>query len=238
MQRVAFDTETVSPSVPIEEYPDFEDPTDFEFQSAAIAIEDDGDHVETHHLTRDGWGPEPELALIREILDTFEDLSPGKILTYNGDRFDFWLLQERARLAGQSVDDLDTYTRAQSIANRLSHHDLKHPAWARWGNYTTLEETLVKAGVFDTKRELQAAQTRLSEFDHGYDYEAWSWKDPTDGDIHLLDSTDVAYLGEEALDGRGEGRDDPTFNALEAMLDDYVRGDVAHLFALANTLDD
>lgn len=234
MIRAAFDIETVSPDVPVDEYPDFEDPTDFEFQSAAIAVEEDGEHVTTHHLTRDAWGAEHELALIERIVDQLESTSPEATFTFNGEDFDFWLLKERARLCGEKTGNMSMHERVQGIEKAVGHDDLQPPAWARWGRYTTLEESLVNADVFDSEAELLESQTLLTEFEHGYEHREWDWKDSWDDDVDVLDSTDVAYLGEDYLDGLEDGRDDEEFQELVKMLDHYARNDVDHLFRLAD----
>lgn len=234
MTRTAFDIETVSPDVGPEEYPSFDDPTDFQLQSCGVAIEEDGEVVSRSHVTRDGWGAKAELEVIDELVDLLVGAHPDTTFTYNGERFDCWLLRERARIRGQETGDMSTFERVQAIEERVNHEDLKHDVWNRWGNYTTLEEAMMNAGLFDSQEEWQASQTLLSDFEHGFDYQSWSWKDSHADDVHVLESTDVAFLGEHYLDGIDEDRDDEGFIQLEEMLDHYVRNDVDHLFRLAD----
>lgn len=231
MIRAAFDIETVSPMVPNDERPEFGNPHHFELQSAGIAIEEDGEVEDVHHLTRDGWGDAAELVLIEEIMDVLEGVNPDVTYTYNGTEFDFFLMTERSRICSS-----DNYTRAiqrmQDFESVVGHEDLKEDAWAAFGNYTSLEEALLAADVFDDEDELP--QTLLTEFDHGIDHTSWSWKDPFSDDVDVLGSTDVAVVGEHYLDGLEDGRDDQEFHALQEMLDHYVRNDVEHLFDLAD----
>jgi len=232
MIRAAFDIETVSPMVPDDERPEFGNPHHFELQSAGIAIEEDGEVETVRHLTRDGWGAEHELALIEDIMDTLETVSPDVTYTFNGEDFDLFLLSERARISANSADAQNPYARRDDFESVVGHEDLQPDAWAAFGNYTTLEEALIGAGVFDDEDDLPT--THITDFDHGIDHTAWSWKNPASDDINVLESGDVAVIGEHYLDGLEDGRDDEQFQQLQEMLDHYVRNDVAHLFDLAD----
>ncbi|MFC7229936.1 hypothetical protein N0B31_21235 [Salinirubellus salinus] len=55
---LAFDLETVSPDVPADEYPDFDDPGDFELLAAAVAVQRPG--------TRPSETPDEATVLFRE----------------------------------------------------------------------------------------------------------------------------------------------------------------------------
>lgn len=232
MIRAAFDIETVSPMVPDTERPEFGNPRHFELQSAGIAIEEGGEVETVRHLTRDGWGAQHELELIEDIMDTLETLAPDVTYTYNGEDFDLFLLSERARISADRTDSQNPYTQREDFERVVGHEDLKHDVWAAFGNYTTLEDALIRAGVFEDEDALP--KTLINDFDHGIDHTAWSWKDPASDDVDVLESGDVAVIGEHYLDGLEDGRDDEQFQQLQAMLDHYVRNDVEYLFDLAD----
>lgn len=231
MIRAAFDIETVSPGV---DEPEFVNPDHFHLQSAGIAVEEDGEIVDKYHLTRDGWGAEHELAVIKDIAEHLLQSAPDATYTYNGERFDFHLLEERARIRGEEIGDLRVHELVEGIESKIGHDDLIFDAWDAFEGYPSLEASLVQAGVFEDEEELRGAQTLLTDYDHGFDHESWSWKDPDDDAVHVLDGEDVGYLGEHYLDGLEHGRNDEEFQELVAMLDNYVRGDVDHLFDLAD----
>jgi hypothetical protein len=232
MIRAAFDIETVSPMIPDDERPEFGNPRHFELQSAGIAIEEDGEVTDVQHLTRDGWGDEHELALIEDIIDTLEAANPDVTYTYNGSDFDLFLMDERSRLCAGGTNYLGPYKRMEDFESQIAHEDLKEDAWSAFGNYTTLEEALIASGVFEDENELP--QTLIPEFDHGIDHTTWAWKNPDSDDVDVLESGDVAVIGEHYLDGLEDGRDDEQFQQLQEMLDHYVRNDVEYLFDLAD----
>ena len=234
MIRAAFDIGTVSPDVPNTEKPEFGNPHHFEFRSGGIAIEENGEIVEKRHIRRDGWGAQHELAVIDDIAGCLLETNPEVTFTFNGERFDFFLMKERARICGEKLGDLETYERVQDIEATIGHEDLQPDVWARWGEYTRLEEAMVSAGIFDDEAAWRESQTTITDYEHGFDYQDWAWKKSWHDHPEILDGKDVGALGEEYLNGLEEGRDDEEFRELEAMLNHYVRNDVDHLFDLAD----
>ncbi|MFC7070511.1 ribonuclease H-like domain-containing protein [Halobaculum lipolyticum] len=219
VQRAAFDIETVSPTVPDDEYPDFTDSRDFELSGAAIAYEyTDGSREEMVEW-REGWGPKREVELIETLLDRLEPAET--VVTYNGERFDFTHLEGRARIAGAEVGKR-AHEPVQAYLDGIKHIDLKPDAWEAYGDYTSLEDTLTAVGI-------DPIETVPGEFSHGIPRSEWS-KKPTE----TVESGDLAVLGEIYLDAVEGKRDDISLSALEEMLSHYARADVELLFDLAD----
>lgn len=221
--RVAFDIETVSPTVPADQYPEFNNPNHFEVQAGAIAIEENGEHVETVTHFRDGWGPNAEIDLIESLTEELLAASPDVTYTVNGEGFDFWLLRERAQILGDELDDIDLDETLSGIESEIAHEDLQPEIWSQWGKYTTLEEALDEAGI-------NVEETTIGEFDLPVSPDEWR---PQRGPPHV-ESSDVAILGETYLSAVDEGSLDEQTRELERMLDHYVRADVEKLFHLAD----
>lgn len=217
--RAAFDIETVSPDVPEDQYPDFTDSHDFELSGAGIAYEYADGSRETVVEWRNGWGPQAEIDLIETLLDR---LRPAEtVITYNGDRFDLLHLEGRARIASATVGER-TQEPVQSYIEGAEHIDLKPEAWAAYGNYTSLEDTLEQVG-------LDPVETLPSNFDHKIPRSEWN-KNPSEA----VTSADLAVLGEIYLDSVDGERDDIRVTVLEEMLTHYVQADVELLFELAD----
>ena len=245
--RAAFDIETVSPQLSLDERPEFEDSRQFELLGCAVAYDyPDGGRESVVHW-RDGWGPDAELDLIETVLDTLADAD--RMFTYNGTGFDTIHLTGRARIAGANADRREPLERAERFLDRVDHVDLQPPANDAFGSYTSLEEALSAVGI-------DPAETDPTAFDHGVGPAGWATGTETP-----VQSKDVARLGEVYLDtapaGDGSASGDAVgrsytetahrdrqfpdgthegvdHEALEAMLTHYARGDVADLFDLAD----
>ena len=230
MIRAAFDIETVSPTVPHDEYPPFDDPTAFEVQSGGIAVERDGEIVDRKHITRDGWGAQAEVDVIAKLAQALLEAEADVTYTYNGVDFDFWLLRERARLRADETGERSLCGFLRGLEDAVGHEDIMQ-AMNDADLYMSLEEAKDHFEIFVDEDERDASKVDVTAYDHGYDPAEWTWRDdPADP----LDGGDVAVLGEDYLDGVDAGRDDAEFEQLVAMFDDYVRGDVDHLFRLAD----
>jgi len=219
IERAAFDIETVSPDIPEDQYPDFTDSHDFELSGAGIAYEYADGSRETVVEWRNGWGPQAELKLIETLLDRLRPA--GTVITYNGERFDFAHLEGRTRIVGATVGER-THEPVQSYLEGAEHVDLKPEAWAAYGDYTSLEETLEQAG-------LDPVETLPSNFNHKILRSEWV-KNPSEA----ITSTDLALLGEIYLDIVDGERNDIPLTILEEMLTHYVQADVELLFELAD----
>jgi len=217
--RAAFDIETVSPDVPDDQYPDFTDSHDFELSGAGIAYEYADGSRETIVEWRNGWGPRAELDLIETLLDRLKPA--GTVITYNGERFDLAHLEGRARIAGATVGKR-AHEPVQSYLEGIEHIDLKPEAWAAYGDYTSLEDTLEQVG-------LNPVETLPNNFEHKIPRSEWKKKSS-----EPITSSDLALLGEIYLDSVDARRDDIPVTVLEEMLTHYVQADVELLFELAD----
>lgn len=226
--RLALDIETISPGVPYDEYPNFEDSHDFELLATALAYESPDDEygqgvtkVPRGVLFRRGVDPASEIEHIQQVAEAIEAIDPSTIITYNGERFDLNHLVGRAEIAGEQIGREDVVKEMQTALDR-PHIDLKPDAWNRFGNYTSLEDVI-------DRYDLPMHRTSLSEFAHGHDLAYRGNDEPshvTGGDIPELG---MAYLRQLAV---GDGGID--IDEMEQMLRHYAEGDVENLFAIAN----
>jgi len=243
--RAAFDIETVSPQLSLDERPEFEDSRQFEMLGGAVAYDDPDGRRESVVHWRDGWGPDAELDLIETLIDALADAD--RMVTYNGTGFDTIHLTGRARIAGANAGRREPLDRAERLLARIDHVDLQPPANDAFGSYTSLEEALTAVGI-------DPAETDPTAFDHGVGPAGWATGPETP-----VQSKDVARLGEVYLDVVSAGDEESAATgrsytetahrdrqfpdrthdgvdreALEAMLTHYARADVADLFDLAD----
>jgi hypothetical protein len=219
----ALDVETYSPTVPDDEYPDFEDPGDFSMLATALAFQGEGTGPEmgadrSTVLLRDDDSAAAEVEHGREVCDVLSGFDPEVLVTFNGERFDCAVLPGRMdRSGGATVG-----TELRALFEGCTHLDLKHEAWERYGRYTSLE-------AFCREEGLPVRETR---------WEAYDLPDPVVGHVveraerPYVTARDVARLGGVYLPARSQGVEWPT---VEALLTDYALGDLDHLFTLAGS---
>jgi hypothetical protein len=219
---LAFDLETVSPDVPAGEYPDFDDPGDFELLAAAVAVQEVGTRPadspdEATVLFREGASPEAEAAFGARLVDALAGADPDTLVTFNGERFDLPVTAGRLERSGAA----DAATALDALLESIDHLDLKHSAWSAYGNYTSLEELCAH-------QELPVARTHWA--DYAFDVEGMEPVLDRARESYVT-SADVAAAGEVYLATLDAGADAST---LEAALTDYALADVDHLFTLAD----
>lgn len=222
--RLALDIETISPDVPYDEYPDFDDPTDFELLATALVYEPPGgglDDLIQVLLWRDGVDADSEALHAHEVAQAIISAEPQQIITYNGDRFDRKLLLARAKRAGQTIGDSTAFATMGEALDR-DHLDLKPAAWEQYGEYTTLEQVAEKQG-------LEVRETKINHYNHGHDLGYRSSTDPP-----YLQSGDIPELGEALLRTQAGLEETVNLKPLRDMLRDYALGDIEHLLALAD----
>jgi hypothetical protein len=223
--QLAFDIETISPDVPPGRRPDFGDSSQFELLAGTVAYQarPSGD-IETVVQFRDGRGPAAELTLIEQLLDLLTDSETARVLTYNGDAFDFPHLLGRAQLAAADLGTRETVpARVDTVLETIESDDLIHDAWDAFGEYTALEDACRHA-------EVEIPNTNWTDYDHGLD--PADWRPPADqGTPHVV-SADVPQLGERYLDRIDAGlTGTQQFHQLEAILTEYAVTDFEPLFS-------
>ena len=229
MSRFAFDIETVSPDVPHDQRPDFDDSSDFEFLISAVGYQPEpGDPVETELFFRDGWGPEAEAEVIDRTLDWFEARDGDTLLTYNGERFDLVHLRGRAEIASKEAVGYDALEdRIETFLANIEHDDVRHDARRAYGGYPSLE------GVCK-KNDVDVVETPLDEYELSEERLNETRSSKSWGKNHLV-SEDVPVLGEEYLSAVDAGETETeTFENVRSALDHYARGDIRPLFRLAD----
>lgn len=229
MGRAAFDIETVSPDVPHDEYPDFEDPDDFEFLISAVGYQPaPGDEIETELFFRDGWGPAAELDVIEATLDWLDARDVETLFTYNGSGFDLIHFEGRAERASAALGRRDGVAdRVRTFLDGVAHDDLRDDAVDVYGGYPSLEDVCFK-------NDIDVAKTLLSDYDiseqplnETRSSKAWGKPD--------LQNEDVPVLGEAFLDLVDDGgADSEAYETLREAFAHYARGDIRPLFHLAD----
>ena len=223
--RLALDIETISPTLGDNEYPDFDDPEDFELLATALTYEppDSADkNANQMVLWREGTDPTSEVAHLRDVVEVLQATVPSEIVTYNGDRFDFKILKSRAEIAGSNVSSSPVAIQMRRVLNQCNHLDLKYSAWEKYGDYTSLEDVLAK-------QDLPVRETRLTEYNHGHDLSYRSDSDPS-----YICGSDIPVIGEDYLRTVSHGEDLVREKETKAMLEDYALGDIEHLLTLAD----
>lgn len=222
--RLALDIETISPNLSYSDYPDFDDPNDFEFLATAMCYEppEQEDGVAETILWRDGLDTQSELDHARDVAEVIGSLEPSDLVTYNGNRFDLWLLLTRAKQGGKQVGDLDVFKRLQVAFDSPNRIDLKHSAWEVYGEYTTLEDTIESQG-------LTVRRTLFDDYDHGH---SLAYRPPTEPPY--IEGSDVPEIGEAMLRTSAGQEESVNVEETRAMLTDYALGDIEHLLALAD----
>jgi len=221
--RLALDIETISPDLSYSDYPDFEDPNDFEFLATALGYEPPGeDDIADTILWRDGLDTQSELDHARDVAEVILSLEPSDLVTYNGDRFDLWLLLARAKQGGEQIGDLDVFKHLQTAINSPNRIDLKPSAWEVYGEYTTLEDVIENQG-------LTVRRTLFDDYDHGHPL---SYRPPTKPPY--IEGADVPEIGEAMLKTSAGQEESINVEEMREMLTDYALGDIEHLLALAD----
>lgn len=222
--RLALDIETISPSLSYSDYPDFDNPNHFEFLATAMCYEppEQENGVAEAILWRDGLDTQSELNHARDVAGIIASLEPSDLVTYNGDRFDLWLLLTRAKQGGKQVGDLDVFKRLQAALDSPNRIDLKHSAWEVYGEYTTLEDTI-------ENQDLSVRRTLFDDYDHGH---SLSYRPATEPPY--IEGTDVPEIGEALLKTSAGQEESVNVEETRAMLTDYALGDIEHLLDLAD----
>ena len=218
---VALDLETVSPALAAGERPDFDDPGDFELLAVAMAVQRPGTGPETEPdestvVFREDPSADAERALGTQLLDRLEALAPDVLVTFNGERFDLPVATGRLRRRGED----EAADRLASLFDDIEHLDLKHSAWAAYGEYTSLTTLIDEQGLPVPRTAWADFPVELPGF---ADIEAQA-KGP------YIGGADIAAVGELYLESRTAGHD---VDRLEAMLREYAAGDVDRLCQLA-----
>ena len=227
--RFAFDIETVSPGVAADEYPDFEDSSQFEFLASCVAYREPPDaEPETAVFFRDEWGPAAEFDVIERTLAWFESRDSNAVITYNGDRFDLLHLRGRAVLASETLGARSGLVdRVDAFVESTESIDLQPEAWDAWGEYTSLEAACKAAGVGTSRTRLDAYDLSAINLDEQ--------RRARDVGTENVLGADVPILGERFLDLADAGATDTlSFRELRRLLEHYALNDVRPLFELAD----
>lgn len=221
MARLALDIETISPDVPHDEHPDFQDSTQFEMLAVGLGIEHDDGEVDLEVLFREDDSKAAEIALLEETIDWLEANAPETVVTYNGDEFDLLHLVGRSKI--QTSNQSDIVLRYSDWVRSIDHIDLKPPAWKAWGEYTSFENACANVGV-------DVPPTLVDEYDLGVDLQTRS---PYCSSGPTFENGDVPILGEEYLVGQRENTD-LNCDEAERLLREYTESDLWPLFKLAD----
>lgn len=226
---LALDIETVSPTVPADSYPDFDDSTDFELLAVGLGYQakSGAPAEDVTVLFRDGWSADAELSLIDEVIEWCTGRDADSLLTYNGGAFDMVHLSGRARLAGEQAGSTSTLAAFESLADEIEHDDLKPAAWDAWGQYTTLEECC-------RNQRIDVVETPWDEYEHGL--EPSTWRRPADRGKTEVTGADIPQFGERYLNLCDAEADDSTaYHEISELIEHYTCADIEPLFELADS---
>jgi len=229
-RRLALDIETISPELTADADPDWEDPTDFEL--AAIGFAYDGPEAggrlpRTQVLLRRAPGSNSEFDLLSRIRTELWSYAPDEIVTFGGDFFDIPMLKQRPNLAVDRSDSDALTTDITSVIERADSVDLSDPAAEAYEYGVTLEDLI-------RKEDLEIRHTKFNEYDHDLDLDSIR---PRDAEAAYLDSSDIPGIMETWLHARSDTDDSIgpcNVAATEAMIRDYIIGDIEHLLTLAD----
>ena len=188
--RLALDIETISPTLGPDEYPDFDDPADFELLATALAYEppsSENEDTKEVVLWREGTDATSEVSHLRSLVEVIQATVPSEIVTYNGDRFDLKILKGRAEIAASNIGATAVPVQMKRVLNQCNHLDLKYSAWETYGDYTSLEDVMANQG-------LPVRRTRLVDYNHGHNLSYRSDDDPP-----YIFSGDIPEIGEDYL---------------------------------------
>lgn len=103
---LAFDIETVNADRPPGVDFDFQNPDHLEMFCICVAHRPSpGDEIEHEILFREATGPAAELDVIEAAVEWMDTKPPERVLTFNGDGFDFIHLEGRAHNAADALGD-------------------------------------------------------------------------------------------------------------------------------------
>lgn len=221
MGRFAFDIEMLTQTDGKPD--DFSDPENFELLAIGWGY-DAGEEIETGVILREGWSVDDELAVLDEFLDVVEDRDVSRVLTYNGERFDYPQIIGRARLGAENgavqngIED-----RVQRFMDEYEHDDLKHDVWDAFGDYIRLEEAASRVGA-------AVDEYKWWEYDTGVDPREWRSKGV---DVPVVGGRDMDGYGRALLDNYADGMGDSNpQKEIKRLIVDYTEGDIEPLFVL------
>jgi len=227
-RRLAIDIETISPHLSPDDDPDWEDPEDF--QLAAIGLAYDGPEAggrlpRTQILTRRAPGLASELDLLRRINAELWAYRPDEIITYAGDFFDLPMLKKRPVYAADGPAGDGLAGDLQTVIGSAESIDLGDFAADVYGYGTGLDDLI-------QHQQVGLRRTYFDDYDHQLELETIR---PTDADTEYVDSGDVPGIMETWLHARSDSHEaigSCHVENTEAMIRDYILGDIEHLLTL------
>jgi len=229
--RLALDIETISPGFDPDDEVDFENPEHFELAAIGFAYEGPGagSHIpRTQVLFRRAPGTQGEIEFIRRLKSELWTISPAEIVTFAGNFFDLPMLKQRPAYANESPVGDGGAEDMRAVLSNAESIDIGDDAAEAYGYGTGLDD-LIEAEDGVTLRK-----TAFSDYDHGLDLDRVRPSNPDSGN---LDSDDIPGVMETWLHARSETHDDIgtcNIDETQAMLEDYVLGDIEHLLTLAD----
>lgn len=174
MDLVALDIETI----PLEKDPDFNSPEDWSVFAVALGHKEPGSDVVVDVLFRDSAHFEAERDLIERMIDWVADRTNGEartLITYNGESYDFPILQHRAYVLDDESPNSNVEERLYLMLETSIHTDLIQLVKDKKGYYVSLEDS-------------------LEEFEIPYDEPEWLGSTVT--------GADMPSMGLELISGR------------------------------------
>lgn len=193
--------------------------------------------LETTVIFRDDASPAAELEAIETVIRWLDDREIDVVVTFAGAWFDLPMLVGRAERVAADLDAPDRGQHVRDVLESLAHADLS----------ATKNRALGEGALEDLAAAVDAPvpTTQWPEYDLGIDPSDWredQWaaqreagRDPPADDLAdpAVFNSDVPYLGDAWLTAQATGADGQAA-ALRTCLDEYTRGDIEPLFAIAD----
>ncbi|ELZ17955.1 hypothetical protein C477_12142 [Haloterrigena salina JCM 13891] len=226
--RTAFDIETINAEIPDDEEFDMKNSEHVEMFCICAAYQPEpAKPVDYEVFFREDSSPEAELDVIEETVQWLESKPGHTLLTYNGNSFDIPHLEERARIAAETIDRrFNVPERVESFLKGTGSVDLYPCVTDALGEKVQFEEACERF-------EIRVPETPLDEYEMGIDPIP---QRPTYKGIEpVFKGCDVPVVGERYLKLADVGATDTlVFQEMRAALDHYATTDVTPLFELAD----
>lgn len=236
MPNFVLDIETISPNKRPTEPHHFLESDYFEVFAVALGKQKPNSvEVTPTVLFRNDNSKQSEWDLIERTMkwlrERMEEPEEHTIYTYNGEAFDFVHLRGRAEILEDELNQTGLVKQVRDTIEKANHVDLHTPAWEKYGDYTTLDETCEEL-------DLEEDIVLIEAYNHGLNPS--DWRDPSHIGRADVFNQDIPVLGEQYLHLKSKveltDEEQEQFDELETMIEEYALHDVEPLFKIADAL--
>ncbi|UPM44427.1 hypothetical protein [Halocatena salina] len=233
--RIAVDIEVLT-TVP-ESVLDLDDSEHIELFCLGVGYQPDPSYPPiTDVLFRPADGPAGECQLLEQFCRWLDDHPGQTLFTYCGKQFDLPHLQERARIATETVTASGTHPSYEGLEDRITetlasytHVDLAETAFKAF-DYPSLDDLLNRFNI-------DVPQTYWAAYNHGFDVQEWrtEQQEHTSRAEPTVMGSDIPQFADHWLTLHDHGATETCrFRSLDALLRKYVETDITPLFELSH----